>query len=381
MRFVRPVIFAYLMAEKSTRLVKLTAAAALALSFLVPVARAEDGALGAGDDTPARIAAPTPARVPQPTYKITAGIDGDVFPAFANYASMQKPQQREWGVITVQVSNSTDNSLRNRIAVKVQGWSDQEIQIAEMGAGQVRTYKFAPTFLPRLYRNREITGATAEIEISDMAGRTLHSETVPVRLRAAEDIYWGSKFKYAPFIASWVTPHEVEVEKVLAIAKNFAPKRRLPGYEPWKSVAEQERSTGIQARAIYEALKQHGVSYVKSSVTFGGNQDITQRVRMPRESLGQTSANCIDGAVMFASLFENLGMDPQIVLVPGHAVVGVRVAKGSQRFLYIDTALVGRSTYEAAVAAADEALGKFAPGQQTRISIEQARDAGIFPMP
>lgn len=365
------------MAENSIRNVKIAAIAAIALAFAAPVARAEDGT----GDVPARVAAPAPARVPQATYRISAGIDGDVFPAFANHASMQKPSQREWGVVTVQISNSTDLPLRNRIAVRVAGWSDQEIQIAEMAAGQVRTYKFAPTFLPRLYRNREITGATAEIEISDIAGRTIHTETVPVRLRAAEDIYWGSKFKYAPFIAAWVTPHEVEVEKILARAKNYAPKRRLPGYESWKSAAEQERSTEVQARAIYAALKQHGVSYVKSSITFGGNQEVTQRVRMPRESLGHSSANCIDGAVMFASLFENLGMDPVIVLVPGHAVVGVRVAKGSQRYLYIDTAVVGRATYETAVNAAEEALGKFTPAQTTKISITQARDAGIFPMP
>ncbi len=317
----------------------------------------------------------------QATYKVAGMLEGDVYPAFANFASMQKPQQRQFGVVEVTVSNSTDGPLRNRVSVKVPGWSDEEIQFVEMAAGQVQTYIFAPTFLSRLYQNHEIAGATTRVEISDGAGRTVYETTVPVRLRSVDDMYWGTQFRYAPFIASWVTPHDANVEVLLSRAKEWMPGRRLPGYEPWKSTVLQEKSTYVQAKAIYKALQKAGVSYVKSSITFGGNPSISQRVRMPRESLSQSSANCIDGAVMYASLFENLGMDPVVVLVPGHAYVGVRVARGSQRYLFVDTSLTGRSTFEAAVAAADKGLAKFGPSQITRIPIDSARDAGIYPMP
>lgn len=294
---------------------------------------------------------------------------------------MQSPQQREWGTVAVTITNSTDAPLRNRVAVRISGWSDQEIQIVEMAAGQVRTVKFAPTFLPRLYQNHEISAATAMVEISDMGGRTIYQTTMPVRLRSVDDMYWGTKFKYAPFIASWVTPHESQVEQILSLAKEFAPSRRLPGYEPWKDAAQQEKATEIQAKAIFSAVKKHGVSYVKSSVTFGGSPDVSQRIRMPRESLSQNSANCIDGAVTFASLFENLGMDPIVMLVPGHAFVGVRVAQGSQRYLFIDTAQVARMSFEAAVQSAESGLAKYQTSEITRIPIDQARGAGIYPMP
>ena len=256
-----------------------------------------------------------------------------------------------------------------------------EIQEVELSAGQAHTFKFAPSFLPRFYDNHEIKAATALVEVSDGKGRSIYQTTVPVRLRSADDIYWGSKFKYAPFIASWVTPHESEVERLLSHAKEYAPFRRLPGYEPWKKAAEQEQSTFIQAKAIYSALKHLGISYVKSSLTFGEHTDITQRVRMPRESLGQSSANCIDAAVMFASMFENLAMDPIVVLVPGHAYVGVRVAKGSEHYLFIDAAMMGRSTFESAVQSAQTGLGKHTAAQITRIPIDEAREAGIYPMP
>ncbi|HUR37237.1 MAG TPA: hypothetical protein VM009_05430, partial [Terriglobales bacterium] len=272
-------------------------------------------------------------------------------------------------------------SIRSRIAVRVPGWSDQEIQIAELGAGEVRTLRFSPTFHERLYRNREIAAATAEVEVSSLTGPSIFSTTAQLRLRSADDMYWGSQFKYAPFIAAWVTPHDLQVEKILSQAKEFAPLRRLPGYEPWKSTTEQERATTVQAKAIYNAIKRSGLSYVKSSTTFGRNLNVTQRVRMPHESLNQSSANCIDASVMFASLFENLGMDPVVVLVPGHAYVGVRVARGSQRYLFIDVALTGRSTFENAVHSAETGLAKFGSSDITRIPIDQARDQGIYPMP
>jgi hypothetical protein len=341
---------------------------------------------GSGDadapSTPDRVSVRPPAEAQlQPSYKITAGIDGEIFPVFANYASMQRPKERKWGVVAVTITNPTSQALRERIAVSVPGWSDTELQLTDVASGESKTFVFSPTFLERFYANKEIKAATAEVTVSDGLGREMYRNTVPVRLRSADDIYWGNKFQYAPFIASWITPHDVNVEKILKTAKEFMPGRRLPGYEDWKNQAQQEKSTMLQAKAVYDAIKQQGVSYVKSSMTFGQNTDVSERVRQPRESLEQSSANCIDGAVVFASAFENLAMDPIVVLVPGHAYVGVRIAQGSARYLFVDTALTGRATFETAVKAAEVGLAKYGPSQITRIPVDEARAAGIFPMP
>ena len=216
----------------------------------------------------------------------------------------------------------------------------------QIDPGATRTVVFAPAFLPRLYQNHEITAATAQVTITDPASNSSYETTVPVRLRSAEDMFWGNGFKYASFIASWVTPHDRNVESVLARAKAYTADHRLPGYETWKTAAQQEQETYREARAIFNALQRTGLSYVKSSATLGDHKGVSERVRMPRVSLAQSSANCIDAAVMYASLFENLGMDASIVIVPGHAYAGVRVAEGSSKFLLIDVALTGRSTFE-----------------------------------
>jgi hypothetical protein len=354
---------------------KLRAAAGLLLSLaLITPAFPGDEATDRGD-----LRQPAATRL-EPTYKVQAGIDGEIYPVFANYASLQRQGERSFGVVSVTLSNTAQSTIRRQVRVRIPGWSDEEIQTAELAPGAVRTLVFAPAFLPRLYQNHEIVAAAAHISIAD-AAHTLYETTVPVRLRSAEDIFWGHEFKYAPFIASWITPHDRLVEAVLARAKQFTPDRRLPGYEDWKTPAQQEQATYRQAKAIFSALQRSGLSYVKSSFTLGDHKGVSERVRMPHVSLTQNSANCIDAAVMYASLFENLGMDSTVVIVPGHAYAGVRVAQGSSRFLMIDVALTGRSTFEAAVASAEAGMTRHAPATVTRVMVEQARSAGIYPMP
>jgi len=317
----------------------------------------------------------------QPTYSLEAGIDGEIFPALANYAAFQRAGDRDFGTFTLTISNYNDSALNARVSVQVPGWSDLELQNVSIGSGEVRKLLFAPVFWPRLYTNHEIAAATGILKVTDSGNQPLYQQTIPVRLRSVDDMYWGPKFGYAAFIASWVTPHDPRVEAVLQKAKEFMPGRRLPGYEEWKSPAEQAVSTREQAKSIYRALHETGVSYVKSSLTFGRNTSVSERVRLPGESLQQRSANCIDSVVMYASVFENLGMDPMVILVPGHAYVGVQESEDSNSYLYIETAITGRAPFETAVKAASNGLAKIAPKDVIRIPIADARSAGIYPMP
>ncbi len=49
-----------------------------------------------------------------------------------------------------------------------------------------------------------------------------------------------------------------------------------------------------------------------------------QPIRLPHETLALASANCMDVSVAFASAAENIGLQPLVVIVPGHALAGVR---------------------------------------------------------
>jgi hypothetical protein len=171
------------------------------------------------------------------------------------------------------------------------------------------------------------------------------------------------------------------VEQLLARAKQLTPDRRLPGYESWKTPPQQEQETYLEAKALFYALKNSGLSYVKSSLTLGDHKNVSERIRLPKATLARSSGNCIDAVVAYASLFENLGMQPAVVLVPGHAYVGVRSAQDSKDFLFVDAALTGRTTFETAVASARAGMERNAPSATRQINIEEARAAGIYPMP
>jgi len=335
------------------------------------------------DTGPLPLPAPAKGRGTEPTFTVAAGMSGDVFPVLAHQVSLLEPQERVWGTLTVTVVNTGVEALRDRITVQIAGWSDREVQVAEVGAGQTRTLLFAPTFLPRLYRNRELMPATAEVSVTDRGGATVFTGTTLLRMHSAEEMYWGEGLEYAPLVASWVTPRDPLVEEVLARAKEFLPLRRLPGYETGKPQAGLEQSSRAQARAIYRALQARGLSYVKSSGVLASatNRALAERIRLPGQSLRTVSANCIDGVVLYASLLENLGMEPVIVIVPGHAYLGLRLAPNRPDYLYLDTALTGRATFEQAVAAAERGLARQAPKDVIRVAVLDARLAGIYPLP
>src|SRR5215467_11000640 len=85
----------------------------------------------------------------RPAFQVQAGLDGEIYPVLANYASLQVQSDRRFGVVTVTISNPTANATRKRVSVQVMGWSDQETQIADLAPGSSQTLTFAPSFLPR----------------------------------------------------------------------------------------------------------------------------------------------------------------------------------------------------------------------------------------
>jgi hypothetical protein len=74
--------------------------------------------------------------------------------------------------------------------------------------------------------------------------------------------------------------------------------------------------------AIFSYLKEKGFSY--SSVT--GLQDSPrvayQSIRTLDETVKARQANCIDGTTLFASILYRMGIEPYIMLQPGHAYIG-----------------------------------------------------------
>jgi hypothetical protein len=316
-----------------------------------------------------------PASPLQMQYQLNMLGRGEVFPAFAGAQAADY-----WPVAVLSVANTSNKAVLQIITAEVRGWSAELRQTAVIGPHEVQTFNLDPELLAKAYENGEIHPATLVVEVQDPATGHTFAQQRPVFIYSASDFYWGRKFANAQLLARWVTPHDDKVLQLVAHAERLVPGGRMRGYNPVAGVdlADQVRA---QAAAVFQALRRSGISYVSSIYTFGNYADETERIRLPRETLELSNANCIDVSVAFASALENLGMKPVIVIVPGHAFTGVRLGPNSQDILYLDLTVLPRGTFAAAISRARAWLNRTPQNEVLTVDIGAARSLGIYPMP
>jgi len=133
-----------------------------------------------------------------------------------------------------------------------------------------------------------------------------------------------------------------------------------------------------QVKAIYTALKAKGITYSSETVSFPSG---SQRIRFPTDALSEASANCIDGSVLMASALEKIGIEPLLILVPGHCFLGWRELSGSTQCEFLETTMIGTSTFEDALNYGyTEYANYYKAGTATIIDIKKARSLGLNPL-
>lgn len=325
---------------------------------------------------PAKLQAnPGPASPLQIQYQLNMPGRGEVFPALAGAKAADY-----WPLATLSIANTATKPVLQIITAEVRGWSGELRETAVIGPHEVRTFNLDPELLPRAYDNGEMRAATLVVEVEDPATGHTFAQQRPVFLHSASDLYWGKKFANAQLLARWVTPHDEHVLQLVSKAERLVPGRRLRGYNPVPGM-KLEDQVRAQAQAVFQAMRRSGISYVTSIYTFGNYPGETQRIRLPRETLELSNANCIDVSVAFASAMENLGLKPVVVIVPGHAFTGVRLGPNSQDILYLDLTVLPRGTFAAAMARAHAWLKKFPQNEVLTVDIGAARSLGVYPMP
>jgi hypothetical protein len=103
-----------------------------------------------------------------------------------------------------------------------------------------------------------------------------------------------------------------------------------------------------QVAAIWRTLHERGLSY--SNITTSGlsskneykNPVISQKVPTFHDALTTLQANALDGTIVFASILKRIGIDPILVLVPGHCFLGYHVNDNSIH--YLETTMLSLNT-------------------------------------
>jgi len=250
-----------------------------------------------------------------------------------------------------ELHNVSRETKRVRLISFIEGYSAQAVNTIEIGPRQDATVAQLPTLFPdRLSALNELTRATLNVMVEDLDGKVeLHkSEPIWLLSRNSAPLYvrdpatgeWNNLTRY---LGAFVTPNAPSIMKFLRKAAARHPQKQLFGYQP-------ERDVETQVRAIYEALKEDAnITYVNSTINFNPEQSArTQRVRLPRQSLEEEQANCIDGTLLFASLLEATSLNPALVIIPGHVLVGWETNKGSGQWEYLETTKIGDSDFDTA---------------------------------
>ncbi|MCP4697169.1 MAG: hypothetical protein GY862_10010 [Gammaproteobacteria bacterium] len=251
------------------------------------------------------------------------------------------------------LQTSSTKKRRLRISSYIEGYTAQAIKTIEFSKENDEKMLFLPTFFQSSIQHlHELTKATVNVLAEDLDnGKIETHKTEPVWLLSRNSVpltvrnpHTGGLTDLSKYLGAFVTPNQPDIMSFLREVSEHHPEKRLAGYADNGIVTEQ-------VKAIFDALKHKtGISYVNSLVHFNPEEGAnSQRVRLPRESLKEKQANCIDGTLLFASLLEAISLNPAIVIVPEHALIGWELGQGTGQWQYLETTMLHDREFDEAL--------------------------------
>jgi hypothetical protein len=137
--------------------------------------------------------------------------------------------------------------------------------------------------------------------------------------------------------AAYINEQHPFVDKLLREALNGGVVDSFTGYQS-RSKTEVYR----QAYALWSALSQRDVRYSSITTSAAESESVgSQHVRLIDESINNGQANCVDGSVLMASLLRKIGIEPLLVLVPGHCYLAFHLDREGKELAALETTLIG----------------------------------------
>ena len=168
----------------------------------------------------------------------------------------------------------------------------------------------------------EAVQATIVLSLWPDSGRSddtaaLAAQSYPVDVLAPNE--WGGADSMAELLAMFAQPNNAAVARILkaaaAVLRKAGKPDRLDGYE------SKTRARSFElASAVWSAISGLGLTYALPPVSF---ETAGQKVRTPQQIVEQGLATCLDTALLFAAVLEQIGLNAVLILTKGHAFTGV----------------------------------------------------------
>lgn len=152
-----------------------------------------------------------------------------------------------------------------------------------------------------------------------------------VPFRVADRRNSENTLDYTDLFAAYVNEDDPLIDRILQEALQIGIADRIglgsnfsfSGYQLKDEHGNSGLSVDLQVLSIWSVFLKNNIKYSNIAVTStSSDKIITQYVRTPGESFGNSQANCVDGCVLFASVLRKIGIESYLVLVPGHMFIG-----------------------------------------------------------
>lgn len=225
------------------------------------------------------------------------------------------------------------------------------------------------------------------VSVTDSAGHVYYVNDSPLLLRSRWLMQWTAANRLQ--IAAWVTPDDpavITLVKKAAAHLQLEPARTPGAMIGYDNGRASTRAVRDQVDAIFDAMRlDYHIQYSQESVPYSGPGDTSvalQKIKLPAEVLQQGSGMCIELTALLASAVESIGLDAEIVIIPGHAFLGVAVTQKDTQFEYWDAVKVNDNVAgdSANLWTDDDEYRQNAKRIVDTILISTARKADVGPM-
>ena len=291
----------------------------------------------------------------------------------------------------ITITNNNELAVKVVVESEITGYSDKSIDTVDVAAGEIIEVRQNPRIIPSvidsLSSERFVQAHIRVVALQDGVEKMLLDETAETLLYARRDFPWSiSGFtddEVLELVAAMVMPHDPAVEELIRNAAEYTDSGMMwAGYG--NHIDDDDGGVWDRLQAIWQAEQDYDLAYINTWVSFAPGS--VQRIRLPAEVLDQRSGNCIELAILYASAAEALDLEAAIILVPGHAYVGIRTDQHNAIYYFIETTMIGDTDFSTAVDSAkrlfDETLPHLEAGDAGYgwVNIWDARQNGILPL-
>jgi len=277
----------------------------------------------------------------------------------------------------IRVALQSDEPTTVNVSVEVPQITEKETKTIDVTATE-KGYDFKPSFLREAYGPlREAQDKNIELNVTDEQGNTVVSESIPIRVLSREDMVWVSEdgaqnYKY---IAKWVTKDAPEVKELVRVAADY--NEALCGQPAMVGYLGDETMVACQLASIFAAMQDYyDIKYIASPESYQTSN--AQKIRLPEDIILERSGLCIETTVLVAAALENLGMEPVIIIIPGHAWVAVKAYPGAPYYFHLETTMLDAPVLDAMAAGEDNWFYEGGSAIAV-IDVKEAREEGIMP--